>query len=127
MEQSTDLESLKGEGGEAGAVEIQLAQVFQACKQPNTISQPGGTPQIGQTSTVYQACSHFLSPHGINTSQPCKSVNIHHFCALTEKSLSFYNREPMQVLMGAQETNVDIAQLNSSVQEKQRGHLDVSM
>ena len=52
MEQSTDLESLKGEGGEAGAVEIQLAQVFQACKQPNARSQPGDTPQIGQISTV---------------------------------------------------------------------------
>ena len=29
--------------------------------------------------------------------------------------------------MGTQETNADIAQLNSSVQQKQRGHLDVSL
>ena len=52
---------------------------------------------------------------------------MHRFCALTEESLSFYNREPKQVLMGTQETNADIAQLNSSVQQKQRGHLDVSL
>ena len=52
---------------------------------------------------------------------------MHRFCALTEESLSFYNQEPKQVLMGAQETNADIAQLNRSVQQKQRGHLDVSL